>query len=98
MSELDDRQNVILQAWAHNELVLGHNGGEFGIEHAMMNAVTGESSKYISDALFHQRSHIGAGCALDHAVRLVARELAAAHMGYPYLSDCEAAMKEKEGE
>ena len=101
MSELDDRQNVILQAWDHNELVIGHNGGEFGIQQAMANAV---SSKFVSqtlfDAAFCEDGYCGNVCAetIEQAVRRVARELAAAHMGYPYLSDCEEATKEKAGE
>ena len=97
MSELNDRQNVILQAWAKNEMVIGYNGGEFGIEHAMMNAVIGVHAKEISKSMF-ENDHDNAGDSLHEGVKVVARELASAHMGYPYLSDAEEAMKEKAGE
>lgn len=96
MSELDDKQSEILSAWGRGECVQGYAKGEFGIQHAMMNAVTGPHSKEIAGIIF-KNEFDNAGYELAAAVRLVARELAASHLGYPYLDDAEKAMKEKEG-
>lgn len=95
MSELDDRQESILDAWKKGQVVTGFRKGEFGIQHAMMNAVTGPLAKEIAEGALVCDPE-GAE-PLTSGIRLVARELAASHMGYPYLPDAEAAMKiEKE--
>lgn len=95
MSDLDELHEKILVAWAHGRSVIGYGKGVFGIQNAMQDAVTGPYAKEIAGRVFAREPN-SAGLALAAGIRLVARELAASHMGYPYLPDAEAAMKGQE--
>jgi len=93
MSELDQRQQVILESWKRGELVKGHSV-EIGIESAMMDAVSvGNNASVIYRLMCADKPAIQPIDVLDSAIKLVAREIAARQMGYPYLMDAEEAEK-----
>jgi len=92
MNELDKRQKEILEAWKRGESVKGW-GGEFGIENALINAVSGEHSKIIAKST-QSADFATLGLWINRAILTIARELAAFQMGYAYLDDAEYEMKE----
>lgn len=92
MSDLDKKQDSILQAWRRGDLVKGW-AGEFGPASALSMATDSESvSKAIIDTALNGDLDCSVADIIRQAVSKVARELAAFHLGYKRLSEAEEAM------
>ena len=98
MSDLDKKQESILQAWRRGEQVSGWVG-EFGPANALSMAVDSEpTSKAIIDTALNGDLDCSVADVIRQSVSKVARELAAFHLGHKSISDAEEAMKEKDCE